>query len=120
MINSPPITINNTEIYCVYALEIQKQDKISTNESESGDEILYLIRKNNYTLKMSFKCNALIGNQIDNAVTSNVLLAVKFVDKGMLKTATMRVTDYSYSCITMCGAEIWDIQLSLTESVRYD
>lgn len=33
MINSPPIIINNTEIYCVYALEIQKQDKISANES---------------------------------------------------------------------------------------
>lgn len=118
MINSPPIIINNTEIYCVYALEIQKQDKISANESENGDEILYLIRKNNYTLKLSFKCNAVIGNQIDNAVTSNVLLTVKFVDKGTLKTATMRVTDYSYSCITMCGTEIWDIQLSLTESVR--
>lgn len=102
----------------MYALEIQKQDKISANESENGDEILYLIRKNNYTLKLSFKCNAVIGNQIDNAVTSNVLLTVKFVDKGTLKTATMRVTDYSYSCITMCGTEIWDIQLSLTESVR--
>ena len=118
MINSPPITINNTGIYCVYALEIQKQDKISANESENGDEILYLIRKNAYSLSVSFKCNAQTGTKIDEVVTGGTLLHVKFMDMGVQKSVIMRVADYSYSCITMCGTEIWDIQLTITESVR--
>ena len=43
---------------------------------------------------------------------------MKFMDMGVQKSVIMRVADYSYSCITMCGTEIWDIQLTITESVR--
>ncbi len=116
--NTAPITIENLPIFCVYALEINKKDKISANESESGDEILYLIRKGNYTINTSFKCSATVGTRIDDAVTSKLLLNVTFIDKGTIKQAVMRVSDYSYTCITAYGSEIWDIHLELTESVR--
>ena len=118
MTNNPPLIIENLNIFCIYSLEVSKKDKISVNESESGDEILYLIRKNAYSLSVSFKCNAQTGTKIDEVVTGGTLLHVKFMDMGVQKSVIMRVADYSYSCITMCGAEIWDMKLALTESVR--
>jgi len=113
-----PLTIAGQPIYCVYSYDITKHDDIDSKQSETGDEILYLYRRNVYDLQLGFKCNATTGKTLDTAITSSVLLIVNFLEMGVEITRTMRVKSYSYNCITMYGTEFWDISLSLTESCR--
>lgn len=113
-----PVTIAGYKVYQVTSYDVTKYDDIDSKQSESGDEILYLYRRNVYKLALSFHCNATTGRAIDNAVSSNVLISVTFQDMGQTITRTMRIDNYSYSCVTLCNTEIWNISLNLTESCR--
>lgn len=118
MATKTPIIISGYPIYCVYALSVSKVDDIDSKQSETGDEILYLYRRDVYTLDIGFKCNAETGRNLDNAISTGVQISVTFQDMGQTITRTMRVDNYSYQCITLCGAEIWDVKLNLKESCR--
>jgi hypothetical protein len=113
-----PVTISGQNIFCVYSYEVSKTDDVDSKQSETGDEILYLYRRDVYTLNMSFKCNAETGRIIDSAISSSVLIPVTFQDLGQTVSRTMRVNSYSYRCITLYGKEFWDISVSLQESCR--
>lgn len=113
-----PITISGQPVYCVYAFKVTKSDDVDSKKSETGDEILYLYRRDVYSLDVSFKCNAATGRALDDAISANVRISVTFEDMGQSVTRTMRVTGYAYDCVTMCGSELWDISLSLAESCR--
>lgn len=113
-----PVTISGQPIYCVYSYSVTKSDDVDSKQSESGDEILYLYRRDVYSLELGFKCNATTGRTLDNAISVGVRISVTFQDMGQNVTRTMRVNSYSYSCLTLCGAEVWDISLSLQESCR--
>lgn len=112
------ITIAGVGITCVYSYSVTKSNDIDSAESESGDEILYLYRTDVYTLDVAFKCNADTGRALDTAISSSVLLQVAFEDMGQTISRIMRVTSYTYRCITLYGKEFWDISLNLKESAR--
>ena len=113
-----PIVISGVNISCVYSYQVTKSNDIDSQQSESGDEILYLYRTDVYALDVGFKCNSTIGRALDSALAVGVLISVTFQDMGQVITRTMRVDSYNYNCITLCGKEFWDISLSLKESCR--
>lgn len=116
MATKTPIIIAGYSIYCVYALDIQKYNDIDIKQAENGGEIMYLYATGLYKISTSFKTNATIGRAIEDAVSSNIVLSITFQDMGQTVTKNMRIDSFSYSCITLCNKEFWDIQLSLIET----
>ncbi len=118
MAKKVPIVINGLSTYCIYNYNITKSDDLDVKQSETGDEILYLYRRDVYSINVSIKCTASVGNTLDSYLTSSVVIPVTFWDMDKQVSRSMRVESYSYSCISMCGSEIWDVSLKLQESCR--